>query len=82
MFRMANHHKESKLIDLNVCNLKRNLTMFSDGAKIYTRKINNLKHHKGEWRQNDGYHLMKVNNNAKFTSVRLYKLSFSVTVEA
>ena len=81
MFRVINRKDTRASLTLNICNLKRNLTMFADGARVFGRPLSDINSPLSEWAQVGSNYQFKVNNSTRFANVRVYKLTFDLTVE-
>ena len=76
LFKIKNNSNEKKTITINVCNLKRYLPLFADGGKCYGRKMSEIGQPQSEWAHIGSNYQFKVNNQSKFSNVRVYKLTF------
>ena len=81
MFRVSNRMMAKVTITLNICNLKRNLTMFADGGKVFGRLISDINSPLSQWTQIGSNYQFRVNNSARFANSRVYKLTFELTIE-
>jgi hypothetical protein len=78
-FQITNLKSDNAAVTLNICNLKRDLRLFQEGQQIYLKKINNRL---AEWTLAGDKIIFKVNQNAKFTSTKVYKLTFELLLDA
>jgi hypothetical protein len=81
LFRVKNTHTEEKTVTFNICNLKRNLTMFADGAKVYARQLSENNNPISEWTPTGSNYQFKCNSNPKFGSTKAYRLSFELILQ-
>ena len=81
MFRVKNNREIKRYVTLNICNLKRNLTMFADGGRVYSRQLSEIYSPLSEWGQCGTSYQFRLNNGQKFSNARVYKLTFEIALE-